>query len=298
MSTINFTHLRALAIFSTVIETGSFAATARRLRSSRSRVSEQVSALERDLGIRLLQRSTRQLKITDEGAKVYEEARKLSTILQQVESLTIPSAPRGRVGITMPHDIAHKFMLPILSDFQRQYPEVYLDIIPDDRPLNMISEQIDLAIRVGIPKEESIIARVMYEEKFQLFASPDYIDKVGSIKTLKDIEKCHSILFTLLNHKNTILMRQHNKTIEIRPKSYYRSDSPFMIQQMVLKGLGIGSLLPNAVKQEIKNGQLVHLLPSVTSEPIIFSLIYPSRHQIPQRIRVVIDYLLEKKIFG
>ncbi|ASJ74815.1 LysR family transcriptional regulator [Granulosicoccus antarcticus] len=297
MSTIDFSHLRLLAIFATVVDNGSFAAAARRLNSSRSRISEQVAVLESSLGTRLLQRSTRQLKITDEGKLVYEQAKQLTDILDQVESAVTPALPRGRVAITMPHDIAHKFMLPVLKDFRQRYPEIQLDLIPDDSRVNLIGEQIDLAIRVGIPKDESIIARVMHEERLALFVSPDYLDHAGSLKTLKDLEKCHWILLNQLDHGGVQHLRKNGKTVEIRPTTFYRCDSPLLVQKMVIEGLGIGSLLPSSVEQEIDSGQLLRIFPSLSSELLVFSLVYPSRRQVPQRVRALIDYLLEKKIF-
>ncbi len=298
MSTIKFNHLHLLAIFSTVVDAGSFAAAARKLMSSRSRISEQVAALESDLGVRLLQRSTRQLTITDEGKQVYEQAIKLSAILQKVESITTPAVPSGRVTITMPHDIAHRFVLPALAGFRKRYPEIQLDMMPNDTRLNLIGEQIDLAIRIGIPKDESLIARVMHEERIGVFASPSYLKQVGGVKTLKSLEKCHWILFSQLQHSSVQHMRHNNKLVEIKPKSFYRCDSPLLIQQMVIQGLGVGSMIPNTVEQEVKEGRLVQLMPSLTSEPMVFALVYPSRHQVPPRTRALIDYLLETKIFS
>jgi len=298
LSTINFSHLRLLAIFATVIETGSFAATARRLHSSRSRISEQVAQLEEILGIRLLQRSTRQLNITPEGQQVYEQARQLSGILQNVDAATISEVPQGRVAITMNHDIAHKYVLPVLAQFQQRYPQVQLDLILSDDKLDLISEQIDLGIRVGIPKDDSLIARLMHEEYFAIFANPKYLQQFGVPKTVKELEKYHWISLTQTSRNDVQQFRQKNKTIEIRPHSFYRCNSPLMVQQMIINGLGIGALLPTTVSAEIERGALIQLMPSLSSEALVFSLVYPSRHQVPLRTRVLIDYLLEAKIFN
>jgi len=298
MSTIEFSHLRLLAIFATVVDNGSFAAAARRLHSSRSRISEQVAALESSLGIRLLQRSTRQLKVTDEGKLVYEHARQLSLILESVEAVATPAVPRGRVSLTMPHDIAHKFLLPLMKDFQEKYPEIQLDLMPDDSRLNLISDQVDLAIRVGIPKDESVIARVMHEERFGLFASPDYVRQSGNPESPEQLQGCHWILMDQLDRGGVVHLRLHDDNLIIRPASFYRCNSPLLVQQMVMAGLGVGSLLPNTVEADVAAGSLIHLLPSISSEPLFFTLVYPSRRQVPLRVRTVIDYLLEKNLFS
>ncbi len=298
MSTINFSHLRLFAVFSTVVESNSFAAAARRLHSSRSRISEQVSQLEEVLGVRLLQRSTRQLIVTHEGHLVYEKACKLPQILSEIEAIVTPVEPSGRVAVTMNHDIAHKYVLPVLEGFQQQYPLVQLDLILSDDRLDLIAEQIDLGIRIGMPKDDSLIARVLHEERFNIFASPKYLAKIGEVKTVKDLEKCQWIVLSQLSHDNVQRFRQNNKAIEVRPKDHYRCNSPLMMQQMIVAGLGVGALLPSVVSEERMNKTLIKVVPSIKSEPCIFSLVYPSRRQVPKRTRVLIDYLLEVKLFS
>lgn len=281
-----------------VVEQGSFAAAARALRSSRSRISEQVAGLESDLGVRLLQRTTRQLRLTREGSEVYEQARRLPDILQNIEAITSPSVPRGRVAITLNHDIAHKYLLPVLADFQRQYPEVQLDLVVSDEKLDLIGEQIDLGIRIGIPKDDSLIARVMHEERFALFASPEYLECAGTPKNTTALERCAWINLVQTGHGDTQYLTCNGKTVALNPKRFYRCNSPLLMQQMVVQGFGLGLLLPTTVKEEVAQGQLVQLCPELRSEPLVFSLIYPSRRQVPQRTRVLIDYLLSIKLFG
>lgn len=298
MSTIDFSHLRLLAVFATVVETHSFAAASRQLQSSRSRISEQVSQLETVLGVRLFQRSTRQLLITQEGRKVYEEAKQLPPILNNIESIVTPTEPHGRVTITMNHDIAHKFILPLLGKFQERYPLINLDLILDDEESDLIAEQIDLGIRIGPPKDNSLIGRVIHEESLDIFASPAYLAANDTPKTIEDLEKCHWILLPQFELDNVLRLRSENKTIEIHPKTYHRCNSPLMMQKMVAAGLGVGTLLPSMIMQEIDNQALIKIMPQISSEPLLFSLVYPSRRQVPQRTRVLIDFLLNTNIFN
>ena len=299
MNDINYSHLKLLATFSTVVEAGSFASAARKLSSSRSRISEQVAQLEKDLGVRLLQRSTRQLTITDEGQQVYQQARLLPNILQSVEAITTPEVPSGRVAITMNHDIAHKYVLPVLSEFQALYPQVQLDLILDDSRVDLIGEQIDLAIRIGIPKDDSLIARIMHEERFVLCASPSYLASSGIPKNKSDLEKLRWITLWQgkMEQRDVQYLQKQGKSYEIKIKDFYRCNSPHMVQQMTLQGLGISALLPSTVKEAFDKGDLVQLMPSISSEPMVFSLVYPSRRQVPKRTRVLIDFLLAAKMF-
>lgn len=297
MNSINYSHLRLLAIFSTVVEVGSFAAAARKLSSSRSRISEQVAQLEADLGVRLLQRSTRQLTTTHEGQQVYQQARQLPNILQDIEAITTPPEPAGRVAITMNHDIAHKYILPVLADFQALYPQVQLDLILDDSRVDLINEQVDLAIRIGIPKDDSLIARIMHEERFILCASPSYLEENATPKSIKDLEKLRWITLSQKGQQDIQYLQKKGKSIEVPLTDFYRCNSPLMIQQMTIKGLGISLLLPSTVKEALNTGDLIQIMPSISSDLMVFSLVYPSRRQVPLRTRVLIDFLLAAKIF-
>jgi len=297
MNSINYSHLRLLAIFSTVVEAGSFAAAARKLKSSRSRISEQVAQLETDLGVRLLQRSTRQLTATHEGQQVYEQARQLPDILKGIEAIATPVEPSGRVAITMNHDIAHKYVLPVLADFQAQYSQVQLDLILDDSRVDLINEQIDLAIRIGIPKDDSLIARTLHEERFILCASPSYLAISGTPKNMTDLEKLRWITLIQKGHQDIQYLQRKGKNVEVKLTDFYRCNSPLMVQQMTLQGLGISTLLPSTVKEALAAGDLIQVMPSISSELMVFSLVYPSRRQVPLRTRVLIDFLLAAKMF-
>lgn len=297
MSTIGFDKLKLLAIFSIVVEQKSFAAAARKLMSSRSRISEQISKLEQILGVRLLQRSTRRLELTDEGALVYEEAVKLTQVVNQVEAIVSPDVPSGRVTISLNHDIAHKFLLPSLSQFHQQYPNIQIDLELNDEAQDLIMEHIDLAIRVGKPKDSNLIARTMYKDKFAIYASPDFIEQYGNPESLLQLEQLPWITIEQVSKTKSIQLVLNNKPIEIKPFSFNRCNSPYMVQEMVKAGLGLSILLPITVEKEVNKGELVQIMPDIRSEELDFTLLYPSREQLPSRTRVVIDYLLSAQIF-
>lgn len=297
MSTINVSHLRHLAVFAQVVDSGSFAAAARALSSSRSRVSEQVSQLEQALQVRLLQRSTRQLELTTEGELVYAQAEALPDILQRVEAVVCSPEPRGRVALTLNHDIAHKHVLPLLGVFNQRYPHVKIDLVLDDDKIDLIHEKIDLAIRVGIPRDDSLIARVMYEECFSIYASPEYLEKNGHPKTVRELSAHHWITLSQIHSNGLHRFWQKGKAIEVQPQNYSLCNSPLLLQQMVIRGLGIGVMFEATVRPELERGELIHLLPTVASEPAVFYLLYPSRRQLPLRTRVVVDFLMESNIF-
>ena len=297
LSTISYSHLRHLGVFATVVEVGSFAGAARRLHSSRSRISEQVSQLESQLGMRLIQRSTRQLNITQEGRQVYDQARHLPEILQNISDISSSNIPRGRVAITMNHDIAHKHVLPVLPEFQRCYSEVQLDLMISDDKLDYIHEKIDLGIRIGIPKDDSLIARVLHEEPLSIYAGRDYLQQHGTPKSLAQLEQHKWICLSQIQQDGMLVFRHKGSSIQMKPKEFSRCNSPLMLQKMVVAGLGIGIMLPTTVREETRKGELVKVMPELKTERMIFSLVYPSRRQVPLRTRVLIDYLLQANMF-
>ncbi len=298
MSTINISHLRLLATYALVVDCGSFAEAARRVQSSRSRVSEQISQLESQLGVRLLQRSTRQLTITDEGKMVYAEAKKLHDIIQSIDQSLVEPIPSGRVSITVTNDIAHKFLLPLLPNFKAKYPEISLNVITSDQRLDLIAENIDLGIRIGLPRDDALIGRVLYQERFSLYASKEYIEKHTEPSSINELQNHRWILLQQLNVGASQHLMLDEIPFEVTPTQYEISNSPHFIQEMVKAGLGISTLLPSTVKNEVAEGSLVRIFPRVSSAPLLFTLVYPSRMHVPSRTRALIDYLVETCRFG
>lgn len=294
MSTIKLSQLKGLAIFATVVDSNSFAEAARRLNTSRSRVSEQVADLEAALSVRLLQRTTRQLSLTEEGKAIYEHAKKCHEILQNVDESLNQSLPKGRVSITVTNDIAHKFLLPLLPEFKERYPDIELHIISSDEKLDLIAENIDIGLRIGLPKDDSLVGRVLYQERFALYASPDYLLKYGTPNDIDSLQQHRWILLSQLNNRTMQYLMLDDAPVEIVPQRYELCNSPYLVQEMVKAGLGVSTLLPSTVRQEVASGELVRIYPSISSDNLLFTLVYPSRKQVPSRTRALIEYLIER----
>lgn len=297
MSTIDFNDLKLLGIYSTVVDSGSFAAAARQLNSSRSRISEQVSLLESRLQIRLLQRTTRRLTTTTEGRQVYEQARQLPQLLQSVETIAAADTPSGRVSMTMTHDFAHRFVLPLLPHFTEQHPDIELDFILDDQSLDLVEQQIDLALRVSLPKDDSVVARVLHQESFGLFASRTYVEQYGQPKTPDDLHG-HRWVMATHQQRGGLPFHYDEHRLVIQPERVHRCNSPHLLIQMALAGVGIAALLPTTVQTDVARGELIRLLPELTTDPVNYYLVYPSRRHIPLRTRTVIDFLLQANLFS
>ncbi len=297
MSTVDINRLKLLAVFVEVVSCGSFAAAARKLRSSRSRVSEQVAQLESSLGVRLLNRTTRQLSMTAEGREVFTRASDLPRILTDVEIASSQEVARGRVALTVNHDIAISRLLPALESFQQRYPRIQLDLVLSDDRLDLIAEQIDVAIRVGLPKDDSLIMRPLFEDRMHIFASPQYLQRYGEPASVSELQAHRWITLQQASPSADVNMYQGDQPVTVCPEHYHMCNSPLMLQRMVLAGLGIGCLLPSTVADELQAGDLVRLMPGLQGEALQFSLVYPSRRQMPLRTRCLIEHLLAARLF-
>ena len=294
---MNFTNLKRLAVFVEVVQSGSFAEAARRLMSSRSRVSEQIAELESSLGVRLLHRSTRALTLTEEGAKVFAESQSLSSVLDNVNAVVEQNEPKGRVTLSLNHDIAHRFVLPMLPSFYALHPSVKIDLVLDDEKSNLVSEGIDLAIRIGFSPDSAFIARVIHEEPFLLYASPELLRASGPIEDIQQALSLCWINTVQSNPTGIHRLRFQGSIHDILPTNYVSCNSPMAAQALAMNGIGICPLLPTTIRDHVESGKLIHILPEWQSDPLTFSLIYPSRKLLPQRTRVVIDYLLQNNPF-
>ncbi|SDQ14096.1 LysR family transcriptional regulator [Pseudovibrio sp. Tun.PSC04-5.I4] len=297
MSTVDISKLRHLAIFAKVVECSSFAAAARKLNTSRSRVSEQVAQLEAEIGVSLFHRTTRQISLTGEGKRIYAEVKVLPTVLESVNDLISKDEPMGRVCLSLAHNIAHSHILPILDRFQEAYPNVYLDMKVTDQTSDLISEEIDLAIRTGIPKDSSMISRLLHEESLGIFASPQYLDRTGTPNTILELERHRWVSLYQASPNGSQKLYFDGKATTLVPQSYDTCNSPMTIHRMLLNGLGIGLLLRSSVRKEVTNGLLVPILPEVSGEQLSVTLMYPSKKQVPKRTRCLIDFLLSARLF-
>ncbi|MFC3030938.1 LysR family transcriptional regulator [Pseudoalteromonas fenneropenaei] len=298
MITINANSLKLLAIFAKVVETGSFAAAAQQLGSSRSRISEQVSLLEHQLNVRLLQRSTRQLRLTQEGQTVFDKAQQLELILNDINHSLAEPEPSGKVRITMTHDVAHRFLLPLLPELSQRFRQVTLDLVIDDNPLDLIEQQLDLGIRVGFPKDAALVARPLHQDSFALFASPAFLGRYGEPFDIKSLESLPWVCLRQQSATGLQSYYQGAQQVTVQPQHFHLCDSPLLLQHMAIAGLGVASLFPSTVAKEIRSGQLRRIMPSLASEPLVFSLVYPSRKHVAKRTRAVIDFLLNHAIFN
>lgn len=289
---------RAMAIFAQVIEYGSFSAAARKLGITTSAVSQQINQLEDLLGTRLLQRTTRKLSLTEAGEIYLDGCRQMmdAADLANQRIGQFSKEPSGTLRISCSHDFSANHLIPLLGPFMDKHPKLSLDIDGSDEVINLIEEQVDLAIRIGHLEESGWISRKIGELQEIIVAAPRYLDQHGTPREPADLAQHQWVAFTRRRQPYQLSLSGPNgDQHKVRLYGRARSNSAPSMQELMKAGLGIGLTLRLNIMDELENGELIQILGDYRSEPVGIYAVYPQRTFLPLKVRAVIDYLLENK---
>jgi LysR family transcriptional regulator, regulator for bpeEF and oprC len=270
-----------------VIETGSFSAVARELGSSQPRVSKQIAALEAQLGVRLLRRSTRRLSMTEEGERLYAEARRIVQEVSEVESqLKGAGQPQGTLRIACPPVFAQLKLLPLAASFLRRHPLLTLEFSIHDRFVDLVEDGIDVAIRIGELTDMGLHARRIGTARRICVASPAYLNEFGTPKTPADLRAHNCILYTLLATGTTWPF----EGLPVKVTGRVRGNSPEVVTTMARHGLGIAMAPHFLFTDALANGELREILEGWRAPGLPIHALYLARRFVPARIRLFVDY--------
>lgn len=297
--------LGSIELFCLAAELGGFTAAANAAGLTPAAVSRSVSRLEDRLGVRLFVRTTRQIRLTDGGRIYFEQCRQaLAQLLDAEREVTGGQvAPAGVLRISMPTPYGHYRVLPLLPEFRQRYPDVQLEIHLSNRNIDFADEGYDLAIRGRVPADSTVIARKLEDAELVLVAAPSYLKRAGKPKTLEDLQKHDCIQFELPSTGRRIPWPFHvnseinNKVVDVVTSGGYScSDDVLGIVTLARSGAGIVQTYRFIVDKDIKNGDLIELLPQFggTSRP--FFLLYPHARHLSLRVRTFVDFLVEKSL--
>lgn len=284
-----------MAIFVAVVESGSFSRAAEQLGQANSAVSRAVKKLEMKLGISLLNRTTRQLSLTEEGERYF---RRVQLILQEMaaaenEVMEARLMPRGLLRIDAATPVVLHYLMPLIKPFRERYPEMTLSLVSSETFINLIERKVDVAIRVGKLTDSSLRARPLFSSYRRMIASPDYLARYGIPETVEDLEKHTCLGFTEPASLNTWPVAcPDGQLYEIT--SGISSNSGETLKQLCLDGNGIACLSDYMIDKEIASGELVEVLPAKRLPvDMPFSAVYYSDRAVSTRIRAFIDFLSE-----
>jgi DNA-binding transcriptional LysR family regulator len=278
-----------ISVFVAVLEAGSFVGAARRLAMPPSTVSARVAALEKRLGMTLIQRTTRQLRPTAAGERYFEECRlALRRLAAAEEELTASAASAaGLLRITAAVDIAQSLLPPIIAGFRQAYPETRLELIVTDRIVDLIADGIDLAIRVGPLRDSGLITRAFVSGPSGLFASAAYVKRRGVPKRVEDLAGHDLIAFTRMPG-GTLKMMRGNQPVDIPVRGALACDDMMTVRALIELDQGIGFLPPFLA--EDASTPLVRVLPQLSHRATGLFFVYPAQRYVPQRVRNFITF--------
>lgn len=288
--------LKHMAIFAAVVEGRSFSEAARRLGLSKSVVSKAVSDLERSLGARLLNRTTRAMSLTDAGSVLYAHGVRIVEELQQARLSVgqFNSAPRGLLRVSASVAFGTLHVAPALPLFLARHPDVRIDMVIGDRIVDLAEEGFDMAVRISREPAQNLVARRLATVNRKIVATPDYFRRHGVPVTPADLASHNCLTYTHFNPQDTWRLQGPDGEITVPIKGNLRLNDDEALSEAVLGGLGVALLPTFIIGKEIHAERLQAVLSDyVPSERYIHAVYLPSRH-VPASVRAFIDFLLER----
>lgn len=283
--------LNEMAIFAVVVGSGSFTKAADKLKLPKSTVSRKVSQLEKRVGVRLINRTTRNLKPTETGKLYYQSCIKMLEQAEEADRVVnnMQAEPSGLLRISTPLAFGIPFFVSIMKQFARKYPKVNLEIISDNKSLDMLDEEIDIAFRIGPLTDSSLVTRNLGTARLSLCATPEYLAEYGVPKSFDDLNK-----HTCITHPDapwTFLTKEGREEL-IDVQSRMVANDMEMIRMLVLDSFGIGAVPQLLIADDVRSGKLKLLLQDTPFWERTFYMVYPSRREPPSKVVAFTEFML------
>lgn len=287
--------LKRMVIFSHVAETRSFSAAARKLGIARSAVSRHIALLEQSVGVRLLNRSTRSVSLTEAGQTYY---RSCALIVAEAETATrrisqLRDEPAGTLKVAGPTSFGSQ-LATLAGRFMQQYPALHVELLLDDRVVDMVRDSIDVSIRVGWLNDTTLVARQLCESPRLLCASPGYLERHGRPETPAQLAQHECVIFSLLPTPYEWTFSKNGRQENIHVKGRMKTNSATAVRALILDGSGIAPLSNFLVGDDIRAGRLVHLLPDHDCGSAGIYAVYQDRRYQQGRVRMFIDFIQKR----
>lgn len=282
--------------FTSVIEHGSFTAAAEALGISKPVVSKQVSALEKHLGVQLLNRTTRRLHLTQAGEVFASYSQRIMSEVHEAEQSVLPlqSEPKGKLRISAPESLAMSLLSEVLPQFQQNYPKLELDIRITGRFVDLVEEGIDVALRVGTLEDSSLIARRLMPCGFHVCAAPDYLKNHGSPKHPNELNEHNCLIYSQgQNPDNWFFQDEKGKGFNVKVKGNLHSDTGNLLMNAALNGSGILMAPTYMVANALEQGKLEEVLKQYSPGRTGLYAVYPYSKLVSKKVRAFVDYVVK-----
>jgi DNA-binding transcriptional LysR family regulator len=291
--------LNALVLFAAVADAKGFSRAAQRLKMPTSTVSRRIAELEKKLGARLLERSTRNLRLTDFGADILDYARQSADIVEEVANIATDhtAGTSGVLRLAAPPSISDSLLTPIICGFQTGFPQIRVQVFISERVLDPIADGLDLAFRVGSKLEDSsFVVRRVLTYRHQLVASPKYLEQFGSPKTPDELPSHRLLAFSFWKPRNTWKLfhtdGKEQRTLQFQP---HLSINEYVgLATALVSGVGIGELPPIVQPELMRDGKLVEIMPRWRFRTFHLSMVHLSNRYIAKPVRLFKDFAIKR----
>ena len=287
--------LSAMRAFITVVDENTFSRAAERLDMSPQLVSKYVSWLEQQLGVRLLNRTTRKVHLTEAGSRYYQRAGQLLDELDDLETQLDDSqnGARGLLRISAPVSFATRHLAPLLCDFQKQHPGISIDLQLNDRKVDIVEEGFDVALRIGHLKNSSMIARKIAPIRLVMCAAPSYLQQHGTPTCLQDLQQHRYLRYSYLDDSDLPL---HEALMEGRSRGGRQagdmiSNNGDVLTEAAIQGAGIAIQPTFIAGPALADGRLQMILPEHEPTPMALYAVYAHRQLLASKVRTFIDFM-------
>lgn len=287
--------LNAMAVFARVVETNGFSAAARSLGVSKSAVSKDITQLEDHMGVRLLQRTTRRLALTDAGTAFYERCARVVAEAEEAERALsqLQVSPRGLLRLSAPVGFGVAHLSGVLAEFQSEYPEVQIDLQLADRLVDLVEEGFDMAVRISRLQDSSLVARKLCPMPLHLVATPQYLAQKGFPAEPRDLSHHNCLLYSYAASGDTWPFRLGDRDLSVHVHGNLRTNNGDLILAAVLAHQGVAILPEYMIGERMCRGELVEVLAECRLPASAVYAIYPHSRHLSTKVRVMVDLLVK-----
>jgi DNA-binding transcriptional LysR family regulator len=286
--------LEDIQAFMRVVEAGSISAAAERLGIAKSAVSRRLSDLEKHLGVQLLRRTTRRLNLTDTGRSFYDRCQRILADLEEAEAAVSEAhgTLQGRLRVAAPLSFGVSHLGPAIAEFMQRHPQVQFDLDFNDRQVDLLAEDIDVAIRIARLEDSSLVARRLWTSRIVLCASPAYLRAHGTPASPAELAAHQGLIYS--NAPDPTLWTLYGpdgREHRVRVQERLRSNNGDFLRQGAVAGAGLLLSPSFIVYESLRSGELVTLLPDYPHEELNAYAVYPQTRHLSQRVRAFVDFL-------
>lgn len=282
-----------MTVFVRVAELGSLSAAGRDLRLSQPAVSQKVSALEQHLGVRLVNRTTRQLALTEAGRRYYARAKPVLAAVDEAAELAAGSVGQltGHFRIQAPTGFGQMYLADIAIAFQQSHPRLTIELMLDDRYIDLTEQAVDLAIRFGTLRSSGLVARRLGRLRRILVAAPAYLTNHGTPETPEQLSSHRQVRFSWAATDNNMPLTGPAGPVLVAVQTSFLANNTFVLTKALVAGLGLGGAQLPQIQEELAAGTLVQIMPAFNYVPLDVHAVFPTSHFVPAKVRVFIDHL-------